>query len=305
MRQLLTLMLGIALAGGLAACKAKGESRVAGLASPAESDAAVTAERAEPQGLATSAKPAQAPPPVPKPVAISRKLVRTVDLELQVKATEPASKQVQELAVRLGGYVAAVDAQRTEGLLFVTLTVRVPVDRLDEAVAAIEKLAVRVEHEQQRVEDVTDRAIDLGARLRTLQATERELQALLAESRQRQRKVEEIMAVYHELVEIRSQIEQIQGQLTALEQLAALSTINVRLRPAEAARPVAPAGWRPTETAHSSVRTLVEVLRVLIDLAIYVLIVFLPVALLFVLAFLLLRSLLRRLRRRPASGPRP
>ena len=97
------------------------------------------------------------------------------------------------------------------------MTLRVPVERLEEALSAIRKLAGRVEREQQRVEDVTDRFVDLEARLRTLRATEAELQALLAESRQKARKVEEIMAVYRELTEIRSQIEYNKA-LAALQQ---------------------------------------------------------------------------------------
>jgi hypothetical protein len=243
-------------------------------------------------------------PAAPVPVRpISRKLVRTVNLDVQVRATEQAASAVQAVAVQLGGYVGTVDAQRVEGVLHYRITLRVPVDQLDKALAEIRKLAVRVDREHQEVQDVTDQYVDLDARLRTLQATERELQALLAEARQRGQKVEDIMAVYQQLTEIRSQIEQIQGQLLSLEKLAALSTINLQITPVEAARPVTPEeGWQPSDTVRGSTRILLTLLRAAGDFAIFALIVLLPLGLLAALVVWLVKRLARRLPASPAAG---
>jgi Domain of unknown function (DUF4349) len=250
----------------------------------------------------------------PAAVSVSRKLVRTVDLEIEVRDPETVSGQVQGLAGRLGGYVANVSAERRDdGILYAQMTLRVPAERLDEALSAIRKLAVRVQKEQQQVEDVTDRFVDLEARLRTLRATEAELQALLAESRQKARKVEEIMAVYRELTEIRSQIEQIEGQRNALDKLASLSTLNLVLVPTEAAKPVAGGAWDPGGTLRASFRTLVAILKWLMTMAIYLVVVFLPLALLAGLLLWLVRRVRRRMRpddpepplAPPPSGGRP
>lgn len=270
-----------------------------------EQEEASTVEAPAPAAVPEPDSEARAGEPQAAPVPVARKLVRTVDLEIEVRDPEKASAEVQGLAGRLGGYVAGVDAQRQEdGTLYSRMTLRVPVERLDEALSAIKKLAVRVQREQQRVEDVTDRFVDLEARLRTLRATEAELQALLAESRQKARKVEEIMAVYRELTEIRSQIEQIEGQRNALDKLATLSTINVVLAPTEGAKPVADGAWRPGETVRASVRTLVAVLRGLVAFAINFVIVVLPLVLLGALLLWLVRRIWRRVR--PADpGPPP
>ena len=278
---------------GLACAKREAEAPTVEETSPAAAP--------EPAADSRSGEPQAAPAPVP----MARKLVRTVDLEIEVHDPEKVSAEVQGLAGRLGGYVAGVDARRQEdGTLYSRMTLRVPVERLEEALSAIRKLAVRVEREQQRVEDVTDRFVDLEARLRTLRATEAELQALLAESRQKARKVEEIMAVYRELTEIRSQIEQIEGQRNALDKLATLSTINLVLAPTEGAKPVTDGEWRPGETMRASVRMLVSIFRGLGTLAIYLVVVFLPLALLLgFLAWLVIR-VWRRVR--PADpGPPP
>jgi hypothetical protein len=228
---------------------------------------------------------------------VSRKLVRTADLDIAVKATSAAADELRQVAGALGGYVGNLGASRAGGVLRYSLTLRVPTARFDDALAAVKKLAVRIDREQQSVEDATDRHIDLDARLKSLRGTEDELRALLAESRRRESSVEDIMKVHEKLTEIRSQVEEVEGKLVAIDKLVALSTLNVTLSPTEAARPVSPEGWNPGDILRSSVRSLVAILHAVTDLAIWLVVVALPVvALLFAVA-LAGRSLLRRFRR--------
>jgi chemotaxis protein histidine kinase CheA len=321
------MRVGIPILIALLLCGCKKQE--AGVAEPPESSAApqrVATEAAAPQDLrgmgyagakASPAAPAanRAPAGNPAPAAnrapaLPRKLIRTVDLVLEVKDSPVVAKKVESLVSGMGGFVATSDTQRVGDFLRYTLTVRVPVERYEQALNAIRGLAVRVNREHQQVEDVTDQYIDLDARRRTLEATETELRGLLAESRQRGRKVGEIMEVYQQLVEIRSQIEQIQGQINSFDKRAALSTINLELVPTEAAVPVADTSWQPSDTVRSSFRRLVAFLRWLMDFLIYALIVLVPVGVVIVAGFFLLRWLWRRLgrplsRRRELPVPPP
>jgi hypothetical protein len=271
---------------------------------PKPAAAAAGKEGAAPGSAAATTPMTPAPGGSARSGDVARRLVRTVDLELTVRHTTEAAQQLERLAARLGGYVANVDGQRQEELMHWSLSLRVPPERLDEALAAAKAMAVRVDREQQKVEDVTDQYVDLDARLRTLTATEAELRGLLAESRQRQRKVEDIMAVYTELTEIRSQIERIQGQLLSLQKLIAFSTLNIGLNPVASARPLVTEGWQPGDSARGSARTLIDILHALGDFVIFAVIVLLPVGLILVLAIWLLRRLWRRLRR-GSRPPRP
>lgn len=237
-----------------------------------------------------------------RPQPSPRKLIRTVDLALVVRDTEAAARQVEALASSLGGFVSDVNAQRSENLLEYQMTLRVPAERLTEALGALRKLAVRVEGERLATEDVTDRYIDLDARMRTLKATEDELRELLAESRERQRKVEDIMSIYRELTEIRSQIEQIQGQLNAFDRLVALSTLRVTLRSDLATAPVVRDEWRPLAMIRGSARVLVEVLKGLANVVIFLVIVVVPLV---VLVGIPIWLLLRLRKRRKPPGPTP
>jgi hypothetical protein len=268
------------------------------MAAPASDSATASVSRAE-QAPAAPGQPAAGQEGV-RPQPSPRKLIRTVDLALVVRDTEAAARRVEALASSLGGFVSDVNAQRSENLLEYQMTLRVPAERLGEALGALRKLAVRVEGERLATEDVTDKYIDLDARMRTLKATEDELRELLAESRERQRKVEDIMSIYRELTEIRAQIEQIQGQLNAFDRLVALSTIRLTLRSDVATAPVVRDEWRPAGTVRGSARVLVEILKGLANVLIFLLIVVLPLVLLIGVPIWLLRRYLKR--RQPPGG---
>jgi hypothetical protein len=232
------------------------------------------------------------------PTVSLRKLVKTVQLTLQVDDTEAVAVEVRALAATTGGYVSAVSAHRRNELLFYEMTLRVPVERLEQVLGQLRGLAVRVDGESLTTEDVTERYVDLEARIRTLEATEVELKALLAESRDRRSDIEDVMKIYEKLIEIRTRIEQLQGKLNALGNLAALSTIHVELRSTESSRPMIADKWRPSETFHRSFRSLVVIFQTLVDLFIYCLVVILPSGLLIVLPYLGLAKLWRRWKRR-------
>jgi hypothetical protein len=266
----------VALSGGCSQKRMAEEVPVADAVAPARSEAA-------PSGA-----------PIAPPAVQSRKLIRRLDVHLVVKDTEAAAQRLQQLAASLGGFVSDLNAGRSEGVLHYQMTLRVPAERLDRAREEIRGIALRVEREQMSTEDVTDQYVDLDARMRSLQATETELQELLAESRERSRKVGEVMEIYRELTGVRTQIEQIQGQLNALQNLVGLSTIQLTLEPDAAGKPIAAGGWRPNETVRESFSVLVGFLKGLADLLIFLAVVGLPVALVILIPVLLLRKAWKR-----------
>jgi hypothetical protein len=253
-------------------------------------------------GQAAEAAPAAAakaePGSTPNAAAALRKLIRRVELDLVVRDTEKAARQAEALAERYEGFVEESSAQRSGELMYYAMKLRVPEARLGEALALLKKGADRIDREQIGTEDVTSQYVDLTARMSTLKATEGELRALLAESRSRGRKVDEIMQVYGQLTEIRTQIEQIEGQVRAYDRLAALSTIQLRLSPTEGAKPVAEPGWNPLDHVRSAFRALVSLARSGAELLIFLVIVVVPVVALLWLLLKGLKALLRRLRRR-------
>ena len=235
----------------------------------------------------------------------ARMVVRTANLTLIVTEASPSLDDVTRMATRMGGYVTDSNLWREGDQLRARVSLRIPAEQLDAALAEIKAIAVRVESESVTGQDVTAEFTDLQAQLTNLQATEVELRALLAEVREKTGKAEDILAVYRELTQIRGQIEQIQGRMKYLSNQTALATIIVELIPDILAKPVVEPGWRPLETLRNAGRALVNALKTLFDvliwLVVYVLPLLIAIAIPIVVIVLLVRWLVRR-KRRPAEG---
>ncbi len=228
-----------------------------------------------------------------------RKVIYNANMALVVNDTEATAKQIDDLAQSLGGYVANMNAYRGyNDILVYDISLRIPADRFEAARTALRAMAVRVDNDNINTDDVTDQYFDIEARLNSLRATETELLKLLAETRERGGKVEDIMSIYRELTTIQGEIESLQGQLNRLDKLIALSTITINVRPDELATPIVEDSWRPLETLRNSAGALVNVLRNLVDLVIYLVVVVLPVLVLLAIPVLLVLFFLRWIIRR-------
>jgi tellurite resistance protein len=205
-----------------------------------------------------------------------RMIIWTGDISLIVKDAEESLEQVEAIARDLGGYVVNSSSWYQEEQLRARLTIRVPAEEFDTAMARLKNLAIRVESRNISTQDVTEEYTDLDSRLRNLEATETELLELLTEVRERTRKAEDVLAVHRELSNIRGQIEQVKGRMQFLEKMTAMATINIELIPDALARPIVVAGWRPSGTAANALRTLVRTLQFIVDAAIWLVIYILP-----------------------------
>jgi hypothetical protein len=155
-------------------------------------------------------------------VVLQRIIVRTVDMSIVVTDVAAAVDAVAGLAGDLGGWM--VSTNRSEKHIgFVS--VRVPADRLDEAVMRLRNMAVEVESEVSSSRDVTDEYFDTKARLVNLQATEQALLKLL----DRAEKVEDALEVQQAVTQVQEDIERHLGRIKLLEETSRFSLINVRL----------------------------------------------------------------------------
>ena len=234
------------------------------------------------------------------PLTANRMLVRTAHLDIEVEEPEEARARVQEMTAAKGGFTERIEARAGNRSPACRLVLRVPAEHLDSMLQEIRTLAARVRNETQEVRDVTDQSIDLDARLGSLKATEKELLALLRESRDREGGVQEIMAVHHELTEIRTRIETIEGERQALDQTVSFALIDLEIRPER------PAGflaltWRPIRFARECLGILVVLLKLMGYALIFVIVVVVPIGLLVVLTVRLLCRL--RSRSRPLAAP--
>ena len=235
----------------------------------------------------------------------TRKIIYNADMSLVVDDTEASVKQISDLAERLGGYVANMNAYRREDSMVYDITIRVPADQFETGLSSLRGLAVRVESESLGTDDVTDEYYDLDARLKTMEEAEAELTELLRQTREQGGSVEDVMAVYDRLMQLRADIESLQGQLNRLEKLVAFSTISLHLEPSVLSKPIEGSGWHPLETARRSLDTLVDVLAGLGSFFIWFVIVVVPVLVILILPVVLVVWLLLRWRKRRHADRNP
>lgn len=273
-------------------------------AQPTMTDVAPAADMARPQAPAAQAPEAGGAAgneaTVDQPAPNERKMIYTGNISIVVKDPAATMQQVEDLATSLGGYTAQAQLyQYNADLMSGNVTIRVPADQYDAALASLRALGQRVLNENSTASDVTAEYTDLEAQLRNLQAAERELAAMLTEVRQKpDAEPSDILEVYNALSQKRGEIEQVQGRLNYLQNQVGFSTISVDLTPDQINAPVVDQGWQPLVTVRNAFRSLLTILRGLIDLIITLAIVVLPVLLLLALPVALVLYLLRRWSRR-------
>jgi hypothetical protein len=199
-----------------------------------------------------------------------RMIVRTGDMSLIVTDVSVARDEIVALATRLGGYVVSSYISGTAENIRGSIAIRVPDEEFDNALSELRALAVRVDSEQTNSQDVTEEYIDLQARLSNAEATEKQYLALLEKAND----VEDILKIYDKLSQVRSEIEQLKGQIQYLERTTSMSYIGIDLRPEASTKPLASV-WSALEVLKSAVRGLVSTAQVVASIAIWLLI-FIP-----------------------------
>lgn len=237
-------------------------------------------------------------------VVSDKMILRTASLTIVVKDTEEALEDIESLATQLGGYISDLQTWRLDDQLAGTVTLRIPAESFDQARERIKGLALEVEGENVSGQDVTEEYIDLEARLGNLEMAEEELRELLASAQETHKDADSILAIYQEITNVRQQIEQIKGRMQYLENAAALATLTISLTPEEEEEPVVEPGWEPLSEARDALRTLVNALKFLANVLVWVVLFFLPLAAILALPLVIVWLIwyLRRRRRRRAKA---
>ena len=228
----------------------------------------------------------------------TRKIIANANVSLVVSNTEAAVESIETLASDVGGYLADVqltkDSYGETEVLRGSMTLRVPAASLNASVERLQALATSVNYLEVSRQDVTDQYSDLDAQLRNLRATETELLALLTEVRKKPNaKVEDILAVHRSLMQIRQEIETLQGRKNLLDNQIGFSTIWIELIPDSINRPIVGEPWSANGPARNALRALVQTLQGLMTALIWALLYLAPLLLVFLIPLAILIWLAR------------
>jgi len=169
-----------------------------------------------------------------------RMVIQNADLAIVVADPKVRMQEIADLANEMGGFVVSSNIYTTyygpnsSEAPEATIVVRIPSDKLDDALEAIKKDTVDIQYENRSGQDVTNVYIDLQSQLKAKEAAEKKLLEFLDDADD----TEGALAVYQQLQIIQSEIEVLKGQIKYYDESVALSAVSVRLIADETVQPV-------------------------------------------------------------------
>lgn len=161
---------------------------------------------------------------------VERKIIRNADLSLEANSPEEAQRKITEIAESRGGFVVESNQSGSNAKATtrdtVTMTVRVPAAKFNEALEEIRKTGSRIISETVKGQDVTEEFIDIEANLKAKRALEEQFLEIM----KRGNTVQDALNVQRELANVSGEIEKIEGRKRFLENQASLSTIKIKLQ---------------------------------------------------------------------------
>ena len=212
-----------------------------------------------------------------EPAAVERMVIQNADLSIVVVDPEAKMDEIGKMAESMGGFVVSKNVfQRTTGNNIKVpegdIMVRVPAEKLDQALEQIKADAVEVQNENRSGQDVTREYVDLKSRLKTHEEAADQLSEILDQKTEST----EVIEVFNQLVYHREQIEMLKGQINYYEEAAALSAVSVHVSAEETLQPLEIAGWRPAGVARDALQTLINFFQGFVNFLIWLVILIIP-----------------------------
>jgi hypothetical protein len=224
-------------------------------------------------------------------VAQSERIVlKTATLTIIVDDPSLTVTSISNMAEGMGGFVVSSNVYQTsqvgdKKIYYGSITVRVPAPQLN---SALDQIKSKVSDPKNDVldeniagEDVTSTVVDLQSRLKNYQATQAQLIIFMDKAT----KTQDALDVLNQLTAIQEQIELLQGQIKYYNESAAMSAISVTVQPKIPEQPVTVEGWKPLVILRDAAQTLVEILKGVYAVLVYVIILLGPFALIFFLIY--------------------
>jgi uncharacterized membrane protein len=235
-------------------------------------------------------------------IAVERIVIQNADLAIVVSDVEGRMKNIQVMTQQMGGFVVSSNLYQAYAgdnvqVPEAQITIRVPVEKLEDALDQIKKDVVEVQNETRTGQDVTAEYVDLQSRLKNFEAAEAQLTEILKNTTD----TTDVVSIFNQLVYYREQIELVKGQIKYYDEAAALSAISVRIIAEATVKPLVIGKWEPKGVALEAIQDLINFLQgfveFLIRFVIYILPVLIVIAIPFYLVFIGVRAIFRRMRR--------
>jgi hypothetical protein len=218
-----------------------------------------------------------------------RLVIMNADLTIVIADPQAKMQSINQMATSLGGFVVSMNMYQTNTQSGVTapegsISIRVPAEKLENALSQIKADAVEVRNENRSGQDVTASYVDLKSQLTNLEMAEADLQAIMDEAKNNPNsnttsKTQDVLSVYNQIISVRGQIESIKGQMQYYEQASSYSLINVTLIAEKTIQPIEIGGWKPEGVARDAIQSLITFWQGFVDFLINLFLLVLPILL--------------------------
>ncbi|MER5483185.1 DUF4349 domain-containing protein [Streptomyces sp. NPDC002812] len=203
-------------------------------------------EAAVGQGGAAAPAPAASGAPAPgadknqpQAPAVRTQIIRTATLGVETADVQKATAGARSAAENAGGYVGNEGTTRApDGSMTSTVTLRVPGERFDAVLAAMEG-AGKLLNRKVEAQDVTQKVADVDSRVKSQQASV----ARVREMMEKASGLSEVVTLESELSKRQADLESLLAQQTALKDQTSLGTITLTF--SEPGKPVAKEAEKP------------------------------------------------------------
>lgn len=197
----------------------------------------------------------------------NRMVVADSYLSLVVSKVENSHRQILNKVQELGGFMINSSINNPQENANASLTIRIPSDKLETALAYFKSLAIKVVTENLTGEDVTNQYSDINARLKTLDRTKEIFEEMLGKAIA----IPDILNIQREIINMQDQIDSLKGQTKYLEENSSMAKITIYLSTDELSLPYAPLdSWRPEQIMKEAVRSIISTFRIIFGLLIWI-----------------------------------
>ncbi len=156
---------------------------------------------------------------------ISRKIIKTANLEMEVEDIKQSRLALNKLLKKFNAYVSDEKVNEWDNRLNDEITIRVEAENFDSLLNHVSGLAVHIISKHVKQSDVTEEYIDLKTRLENKKKVEQQYLELLKKAKN----INEILQVTEHLRSLREEIEAKEGRLKYLNSQISLSTIYLTM----------------------------------------------------------------------------
>lgn len=161
------------------------------------------------------------------PASTERKLIRTVDMNLETLEYDETIAYIQDSITKLGGYMENLSLEGSSlydvgGLRYAEMTARIPKDKTEEFLKGMDENTT-IRRKSETTEDVTLNYVDIESHKKVLQVEQERLLSILEQAST----LEEIITLESRLSEVRYDIQNYESTLRRYDNLVDYTTVNI------------------------------------------------------------------------------